>query len=110
MSVSAFAWTLHGRQDLNLQPSVLETAALPIAPRPFDVELCLKCRKAAPSRFRLAWSGPVFRVLLCTFYMGGSTSAFGFHWWLPNRGEVPSISSTRRTLAGMAAHTKEDVA
>ena len=27
-----------GRQDLNLQPAVLETAALPIAPHPYAIE------------------------------------------------------------------------
>jgi hypothetical protein len=35
-----FAWiaTAQGRQDSNLQPAVLETAALPIAPLPFGLE------------------------------------------------------------------------
>ena len=27
---------MQGRQDLNLQPAVLETAALPIEPRPYS--------------------------------------------------------------------------
>src|SRR5262249_22981179 len=37
---------VQGRQDSNLQPAVLETAALPIEPRPF---------RLAPTRYR-PWS------------------------------------------------------